>query len=127
MNGDIVSITALSCAAVNTNENFDSAIKENVENAEIDAKNVNEIDQIDLASNIIESSTGIISVSAENMPEPITIADPVATIAKPSAVADPVVTRKVLSEVNSQNHTTINLCQTISCNSTPLNLIRVLL
>jgi hypothetical protein len=136
MNGEVVSITALSCAAVNTTENFDIAIKEKAENVEIDAKNVNEIDQIDLTSQIIESSTEITSVSAETMPEPIAIADPVgifadpiiiadpvATVAEPSAVANPVVSGKVLTEINSQNHVTINLCQTISCNSTPLNVL----
>jgi hypothetical protein len=128
MNGEIVSITALSCAAINTNEDFDTAIKENVENAEIDAKNVNEIDQFDLTSKIIESSTGIISVSAETMPEPVAIADPVVVadpvlVAEPSAVANPVITGRVLTEINSQNHTTINLCQTISYNSTPLTVL----
>jgi hypothetical protein len=34
-NGEIVSISTLSCAAVNTNKKVDFAIKENAENAEI--------------------------------------------------------------------------------------------
>jgi hypothetical protein len=117
-NGEIVSIAVLSCAAVNTFESFDVAINENVENAE----NVSKIDQIDLTSKNIESSTGIISVSVEIMPEPIAIADP-AFIAELNAVADPVITGRVLTEINSQNQNMINLCQTISCNSTPLNVL----
>jgi hypothetical protein len=127
-NGEVVSIAALCRAVVNTHEKFDIAINKNVENAENDTENVNKIDQIDLRSKNIESSTGIISVPAEIMPEPfaiaetVTVADPIAVV-KPIDVADPFTTGRVLTEINSQNQTTINLCQTISCNSTPLNVL----
>jgi hypothetical protein len=68
-----------------------------VEYVENETENVNETAQIDLASKNIESSTGNISVSAEIMPEPVAVADPI-VIAEPIAVADPVITGRVLSE-----------------------------
>jgi hypothetical protein len=96
-NSEVVPFAALSCAAVNANENFEIIVNENVEYVENETENVNETAQIDLASKNIESSTGNISVSAEIMPEPVAVADPI-VIAEPIAVADPVITGRVLSE-----------------------------
>jgi hypothetical protein len=90
-NGEVVLIN---CAAPNANKNIEFAIKENAESAEIDTKDVIEIDQIDLSSKLIESTTEIKSVSAE-IAEPRIVTDPVvAVVEPPSAVADPVVTGK---------------------------------